>query len=92
MCEIIFTPTFSGGLGTVDILINGNTTLSFNSNTPQSIVLPSGNHDFVISGAASPGPGGGLQIDIGGDAITDTPINYGAGVILPDPHNMIVDC
>jgi hypothetical protein len=92
MCTVTFTPTFSGGLGSVDILIDDTTTLTFNTDDPQTISLPSGNHDYTVSGGASPGPGGGIQIDITGDAITDTPLKYGAGLILPDPHTMIVDC
>jgi hypothetical protein len=93
MATITFTATFSGGNGTLAVDIDDTIKLNFTDAGPllQTADISIGLHDFVVSGAASPGPGGGVQLVITGDADSNSPLNYGAGVILPDPQQMVVN-
>ncbi|MBD1362388.1 hypothetical protein IDJ77_01080 [Mucilaginibacter sp. ZT4R22] len=87
-----FNTAFSGGLGTLDIIINGQT-LHFDKNEHQDIQLPAGVHTYAVSGAAAQGPGGGVILTITaitGAVISHSPHQYNAGIILPNLHPLMV--
>jgi hypothetical protein len=91
MGTIKFKTTFSGGLGTLDISVDGGVPHHFIADDEWDVPLLAGAHQYQASGAASPGPGGGIQLDISGDVIVDiTPINWGPGIILPEIHNFVI--
>jgi hypothetical protein len=93
MATLTFSATFSGGDGTLDVLIDDTTTISFSSDgfLSKAVSLDAGNHDLVISGAAPDGPGGAASLDIAGDVTCDAPYNYPKGLILPDPETILVN-
>jgi len=85
-----FTTTFSGGPGTLKIKISGYPDLDFDKNETKTISLAPGNYLYSASGAAATGDGGACVLTIDGNVIVDSPQNYGAGLIVPNIHPMIV--
>jgi len=84
-----FDVTFSGGVGSILIQINGLPDLNFNNDGHQQVDLPQGNYLYAVSGSAANGPGGGAVLTISG-AITDSPQHFGPGVIVPAVHPLLV--
>jgi hypothetical protein len=91
MGTVIFAVTFSGGNGTLNIQIDKTTNLSFVKDECQKVLLSKGAHIYIASGAASPGPHGGIRLDITGDVIADSPKKYGPGLLLPDANDIDVN-
>ncbi|TFF37265.1 hypothetical protein [Mucilaginibacter psychrotolerans] len=90
MGTVRFTTAFSGGLGTLKIQIPGQPDIDFSDDGHQDVDLPEGNTQYVASGAAAPGPGGGVVLTITGDVIADSPQQYGPGLIHPNIHPLLV--
>ena len=79
MSIVRFTTIFSGGVGSLDILIDNVTTLKFITDGHQDINLAVGFHRYTASGAASSGQGGNIQLGISGSVIAASPQNFGPG-------------
>ena len=91
LTTVQFDATFSGGAGTLKVQINGYPDLDFSNNGSQSMQLQKGTVNYAISGAASNGPGGGVVLTISGSGvISDSPLIYPAGLILPNVHAMLI--
>ncbi|MFC0513785.1 hypothetical protein ACFFGT_06225 [Mucilaginibacter angelicae] len=89
---IQFDVAFSGGIGgnlTVQFE-NGLGMLNFSGDGTQTLDLPQQALNYTISGNAPNGPGGGVQLSISGDVISNSPHNFGSGIILPNVQSMIV--
>ena len=88
---VTFTSAFSGGDGTlkIDILPDGPS-FEFDKDGSKDVQLAEGEIDFTISGAASPGPKGGVALTITGARASNSPFQYGPGLIQVEEQAMLV--
>lgn len=87
---IRFIAAFSGGGGTLKIQIDGMPDIDFTDDGYQDVDLPVGRVDFIVSGAASPGPNGKAVLTINNARNSNSPLTYGPGIINPDNQTMSV--
>ena len=87
---ISFIAKFSGGAGTLKIQFDNAPDIDFSGDGQQNIDLPLGSNNYVVSGAASPGTGGAVVLDIKGPALSTAPHHFGAGPVLPNLFTLFV--
>jgi hypothetical protein len=90
LTTVTFAAAFSGGPGTMAIEFATGESLDFDSDGTKTLQLPEGENDFTVSGAASPGPGGGAVLTITGTQVVKPPIKFGAGRIRVKTYSLIV--
>jgi hypothetical protein len=92
MATITFSAAFSGGLGTLSILIDGlEPPLQFKADGSLDIILTAGAHNYIASGAAADDSSGSIQLIITGDVLAESPKTYGPGTFPEDANDINVN-
>jgi len=86
-----FAAAFSGGAGTLAVkIVQTGDSFVFTADGTKDLQLPAGEIDFTLSGAAAPGPGGGVVLTITGAKASNSPIKFGPGLIQAQEQAMLV--
>lgn len=86
-----FAAAFSGGAGTLAVkIVQTGDSFVFAADGTKDLQLPEGEIDFTLSGAAAPGPGGGVVLTITGARASNSPIKFGPGLIQAQEQAMLV--
>ncbi len=92
MGQVIFSSTFFGGNGNLDISfqdIPDRLHLTPNHRT-ETVTLPEGVDTYTISGDSPNGAGGNIHLNVSGDVMSEIDKDFRPGLIDPQDFTVIV--